>query len=187
MMPDATAPTFRAVLDNEQLEPLLARVSLKDREAFRRLYQLAAPHLLGVAMRILQTRGTAEEALQDAFVQIWQRAGTYRPEKARASTWMTSIVRYRALDTLRRSGRETSIDDVPEMALPSSPSAETTAEPALRRCLGELPKPQQDALALAFVQGYTHQQLSRKLNTPLGTVKSWIRRSLQQLKDCLGQ
>lgn len=175
------------MLDNDQLEPLLARTALKDRDAFRKLYELSAPHLLGVAVRILQTRGTAEEALQDAFVQIWQRAGTYRPEKARASTWMSSIVRYRALDTLRRGGRETSIDDVPEMALPSTPAVEPSAEPALRRCLGELPKAHQDALALAFVQGYTHQQLSKKLATPLGTVKSWIRRSLQQLKDCLGQ
>lgn len=175
------------MLDNDQLEPLLARTALKDREAFRRLYELSAPHLLGVAVRILQTRGTAEEALQDAFVQIWQRAGTYRPEKARASTWMTSIVRYRALDTLRRSGRETSIDDVPETALPSTPAAGTTAEPALRRCLGELPPSYQQCLSLAFVEGYTHQQLSQKLGTPLGTVKSWIRRGLQQLKECLGQ
>lgn len=175
------------MLDNDQLEPLLGRTALKDREAFRRLYQLAAPHLLGVAVRILQTRGTAEEALQDAFVQIWQRAGTYRPEKARASTWMTSIVRYRALDALRRSGRETSIDDVPEQALPAAAAPGITVEPALRRCLGQLPAGHQECLTLAFVEGYTHQQLSRKLGTPLGTVKSWIRRGLQQLKECLGQ
>lgn len=175
------------MLDNDQLEPLLARTALRDREAFRRLYQLSAPHLLGVAVRILQTRGTAEEALQDAFVQIWQRAGTYRPEVARASTWMTSIVRYRALDTLRRTGRETSIEDIPEPSLPVAVSPEITAEPALRRCLGQLPPGHQECLALAFVEGYTHQQLSRKLGTPLGTVKSWIRRGLQQLKECLGQ
>jgi RNA polymerase sigma-70 factor, ECF subfamily len=176
----------RTVSEEEQAETLLGRVALRDRDAFRRLYERTSPHLFGVAIRILGTRALAEEALQDAFVQIWQRAGSFQSERAKASTWMTSIVRYRSLDLRRVSGRELALEDHPEIAeSAASPAAPEAADPALGRCLELLAQQPRDCLSLAFVGGYSHPEISRKLNTPLGTVKSWIRRGLQQLKECL--
>ncbi|HUS23814.1 MAG TPA: sigma-70 family RNA polymerase sigma factor [Candidatus Binatia bacterium] len=165
-------------------EALLARVARRDRAAFEELYRRTAPHLFGVAVRILGQRALAEEALQDAFVQVWQKAGEFRPERAQASTWMSSLVRYRALDALRRTGRETPLDSVPEAALPRI-TLDPQTEPALERCLGQLPAEPRTCIALAFVEGCSHPEVAQRVGKPLGTVKSWIRRGLAQLKDCL--
>lgn len=174
------------MIDNDQIEPLLARVALRDRKAFQALYESTASHLLGAAVRILGSRAQAEEALQDGFVQIWQNASSYNPAKARASTWMTSIVRYRALDMVRRLGRETSLDDVHESALPEAAVwHDADQEPNLEPCMDELGDNQRMCVTLAFVEGYSHQELSTRMDTPLGTIKSWIRRSLTQLQECL--
>lgn len=174
------------MIDNDQIEPLLGRVALRDRKAFQELYTATSAHLLGAAMRILSSRAQAEEALQDGFVQIWQNASSYNPDKARASTWMTSIVRYRALDMVRRLGRETPLDDVQEGAMPESTVwHDADQEPRLEPCMNELGDSQRLCVSLAFVEGYSHQELSTRLDTPLGTIKSWIRRSLAQLKECL--
>lgn len=174
------------MLDNDQLEQLLARTALRDQRAFRQLYELAAPHLLGVSIRILGSRSLAEEALQDAFVQFWNNAGTFSATRAKAGTWMISIVRYRSLDLLRKSGRETPLDEVPESALPTvEPDSAGDSEPGLDRCLNELADQQRSCISLAYVEGRSHQEISQKTGTPLGTVKSWIRRGLQQLKECL--
>jgi RNA polymerase sigma-70 factor, ECF subfamily len=172
------------VLDNPQLRDLLARVALQDRSAFRRLYDLAAPHLLGVALRILINRPLAEDALQDSFVQIWRNAKTYDAARALPGAWLTSIVRYRALDLLRRAPRDVPVDEVPEAALGASPSP-AEGEPRLAPCLDELGLDHRRFVTLAFVEGYSHDELSRRFRTPLGTVKSWIRRGLQQLRECL--
>jgi len=160
---------------------------LRDRAAFQQLYNLTSPHLFGVALRILHTRSLAEEALQDAFVQIWQKAGEYRADKAQVNTWMTSITRYRALDMLRKSARETPLEELPDSVMPEQQGAQMmAAENAdLELCMEELQNEQRECIALAYVDGYSHQELSDRLDTPLGTVKSWIRRGLQQLKECL--
>lgn len=175
------------MIDNDRLEPLLDRVALRDRQAFRQLYDASAAHLLAVALRILKSRAQAEEALQDGFVQIWQNATRFDKGKARASTWMTSIVRYRALDMVRRQGREQSLDDMEDGQLPPAASIEQSiaGEPRLQPCLEELGEQPRNAVILAFVDGYSHQELSEQLGKPLGTVKSWIRRGLTQLKECL--
>ncbi len=174
------------MIDNDHIENLLARVALRDRNAFQALYDSSAAHLLGAAVRILGSRAQAEEALQDGFVQIWQNASSFNPAKARASTWMTSIVRYRALDMVRRTGRETPLDEIQESALPESTVwYDADQEPNLEPCMDELGESQRMCVTLAFVEGYSHQELSTRLDTPLGTIKSWIRRSLNQLKECL--
>lgn len=174
------------MLDNDQLEELLARTVLRDQRAFRQLYDLASPHLLGISIRISGTRSLAEEALQDAFVQFWNHAGTFRATRSKASTWMISIVRYRSLDLLRKTGRETPLDEVPESALPVvEPFSGADSEPGLDRCLNELAEQQRSCISLAYVEGRSHQEISQRIGTPLGTVKSWIRRGLQQLKECL--
>ena len=174
------------MLDNSQLQALLARVVLKDRAAFRQLYDVTSPHLFAAALRITNNSANAEEALQDAYVQVWQNAGTFQPDRAQPGAWLTSIVRYRALDLVRKRGREVPMDEVPENALPAESPA-GPGEPALMRCLSLLTPESRSFITLAFVEGYSHDELSRRHSTPLGTVKSLIRRGLQQLKECLGQ
>ncbi len=151
------------------------------------MYGQTSAHLFGTALRILHTRTLAEEAVQDAYVQIWQRAGHYRSDKAQASTWMNAIVRYRALDLLRRNGRESSSEDLDEADFPFSTgeAARSDLQQDLDICLEELAARQRECIALAYVDGYSHHELSERMDTALGTVKSWIRRGLQQLKACL--
>ncbi|SFF39471.1 RNA polymerase sigma-70 factor, ECF subfamily [Fontimonas thermophila] len=177
---------FSPVLDNERLASLLARVALRDQRAFRELYDQTAAHLLGVALRIVGTRSLAEEALQDAFVQFWNHASSFNPARARASTWMISIVRYRCLDLLRKSENDLPLDEVAESALPVvEPFSGAHREPRLDPCLDELTAQQRACISMAYVEGRSHQEISRHTGTPLGTVKSWIRRGLQQLRECL--
>ncbi len=174
------------MVENERIEALLARVALGDRAAFRELYDATAAHLLGVAVRILRSRAQAEEALQDAFVQIWQNAATYRAERARGNTWMNSIVRYRALDLLRRQSRELPLDEQAVAQWPDEGQRpDGGAEPRLEPCLEELGEQQRTCVTLAFVEGYSHQELSTRMDTPLGTIKSWVRRGLDRLRECL--
>lgn len=167
------------------IDELLAKAGLGDRKAFRLLYERTSAQLFGVVVRILGRTDLAEEALQDAYVQIWNRASEFQRERAQATTWMTAIVRYRALDLLRKHGRErpaSEFDALPEASVGPAPVGERAD---LEACLGQLSDDQQRSIKLAYVQGYSHQELSEKLAMPLGTIKSWIRRGLQSLKECL--
>lgn len=175
---------------NSEYPDLLAAIALGDRSAFARLYELAAPHLFGALLRILKEEGLAEEALQDVFVKIWQRAGDYRPDRASANTWLFAIARHRAFDLLRRR-REAPADPdrVPEPVDPTPGPFDVTATLAagasLRECLEQLQPGPRTCLLLAYCEGYTHDELSRRVGSPIGTVKSWIRRGLDALKRCL--
>ncbi len=127
--------------------------------------------------------------LQEAFVKIWHRAADYRPDKGAPMTWMASIVRNRALDLLRRPNVESPLEDedrwesdVPGPLEQVMRSAEARA---LMRCLEQLESTQRQAVTLAFFHGLAHADLARHLKQPLGTIKSWIRRSLQRLRGCL--
>lgn len=166
---------------------LLSRVALRDRTAFQQLYQQTAPHLNAVVLRICRDRGLSEEAVQEAYIQIWNKAGEFNPERARASTWMTAIARYRALDVVRKRRREVPLDDKAETLVdPREVSGDPRLEGRLQECLNELEGEQRDAVVMAYVEGYTHSELSDRLQSPLGTVKSWVRRGLLQLRECLG-
>jgi RNA polymerase sigma-70 factor, ECF subfamily len=175
---------------DEQLTKLLSRCADRDGEALQRLYALVSPTLFAVLTRMLRRRSLAEEALQDVFVTIWQRAGQFRPERGRPLAWLGSIARYRAIDLLRHErGAAVLVAEVPEEA---SPAGEAADEPAslpapglLERCLGLLTPQQRHCLELAFVGGNSHADIARLIGSPLGTVKSWIRRALQSLKACL--
>jgi RNA polymerase sigma-70 factor (ECF subfamily) len=174
------------------LAELLARTGLGDRAAFSSLYKATSAKLFGLALRILVRRDLAEEALQDAFVKIWHNADSFNPEKAAALTWMTTIVRNRCLDLLRVSPHETvlaeeqSFDDWASEDL--GPLQEITASSeakALLNCMGELAPLQRQAIAMSYFHGLAHEQLAQQLVQPLGTIKTWIRRGLQVLKNCL--
>jgi RNA polymerase sigma-70 factor, ECF subfamily len=181
------------LLDPAVLSGLLARSALKDQQAFAELYRRTSSKLLGVALRILRRQDWAEDVLQESFVNIWHHAQDYTQARSAPMTWMTSIVRNRSLDWLRRPREETpddfelmldyTSDDRPGPLERLTDSADAKR---LARCLEQLEPSQRQTIALAFYHGLTHSELAEHLKAPLGTVKTWVRRGLEQLKSCLG-
>ncbi|MEP7181721.1 MAG: sigma-70 family RNA polymerase sigma factor [Betaproteobacteria bacterium] len=177
------------------LAGLLARTALADQAAFAELYRLTSSHLLAVALRILREPAAAEDILQEAYVSVWHHAGSYSAAKSQPLTWLTSVVRNRCLDRLRRRDVDTVTltrdGDDAEMEFPAD--GPTPVEllvagaeaQSVRRCVDALEGAQKQAIALAFFQGLSHAELATALRQPLGTVKSWIRRGLERLKQCL--
>ncbi|NGY06559.1 sigma-70 family RNA polymerase sigma factor [Solimonas terrae] len=181
--------------DAALLVRLLADTAGGDQRAFRELYQATSSHLFGVLVRILERRDWAEEALQDCYLRVWQKADQYAAEKGAPLTWMQTIARYRALDLLRMKRPEVSIpdeDEAPPMTFADgdalNPEVRATEQEGIGRlsnCLDELaPEPRKSVL-LAYYEGYTHPELAVVMKAPLGTVKSWVRRGLSQLRECL--
>ena len=178
----------------DALHGLLARCALRDQRAFAELYRLSAAKLNAVALRILRSQDWAEEVLQESFVNIWNHAADYSQAKSAPMTWMTSIVRNRALDWLRRPRQEDGGEEyqaLVEAVADESPGPlqqllDSREAHALARCLETLDGQQRRSIMLAFFHGLTHSELARQLNQPLGSVKTWIRRGLEQLKGCLG-
>ena len=175
---------------------LLSRIAMGDQAAFGEFYELTSAHLYGVAIRILRDPPAAEELLQEAYVNVWHHAGSYEVAKSQPMTWLTSIVRNRCLDQLRRREIDTVTltpddDDAAEYDLPSD--AMTPVEMlvagaearSVRDCVETLDAGPKQAIALAFYQGLSHSELAAHLREPLGTVKSWVRRGLERLKNCL--
>jgi len=176
-----------------QLAELLSQCALKNHNSFNKLYHLTASKLYGVALRILRRQDWAEEVLQECYVNIWNHAAEYAAAKSAPLTWMTSIVRNRCLDWLRRprteaTGEEYDIaidawqDDAPG---PMEQLAASNDAAALARCLGELEPKQRQSIMLAFFNGLSHSEVANHLKQPLGTVKTWVRRGLERLKSCL--
>ena len=176
----------------DELLDLLLLSGRGDQRAFADLYQRTASRLFAVALRMLGRRDFAEETLQEAFVNIWHHARDYDASRGRVITWMSSIVRYKAIDRLRKSAlREHPLDEHQwegfdshepgplDLAIQGGDAA------ALGLCIEDLSDMQRRSIMLAFFQGLTHQELTQALGKPLGTVKSWIRRGLQSLKQCL--
>src|SRR4029453_7047510 len=181
---------------NAALAELLARTALADQRAFAEIYRRTSSHLYAVALRILREPAAAEEVLQEAFVSVWHHAGGYTAAKSQPQTWLTSIVRNRCLDRLRRRALDTVTltrdnDEETEIDLPAEgPSAvdlliagAEAQGSSVRACVETLEGGQKQAIALAFFQGLTHAELARQLGEPLGTVKSWVRRGLERLKE----
>jgi RNA polymerase sigma-70 factor (ECF subfamily) len=163
-----------------------------ERYALRALYEREARWLLGVAMRIVRDRQAAEDVLHDAFLQVWQHAATFAPALGSARGWIYTIVRHRALAKAREGGRELSLDpdDLTALSDRQQPLSGAAQErlidvESLERCLGRLEPAQRECVVHAFVDGFSHGQIAQRLQTPLGTVKSWIRRSLALLKECM--
>jgi RNA polymerase sigma-70 factor, ECF subfamily len=176
----------------ERVELLLSRCAQRDERALQELYQLVSGQLLGILMRILRRRAVAEEALQDVMVKIWERADQYVAYRGRAMAWITAIARYRAIDLLRRQQATAPIDDAPAEALvdiTAADFADTTTSARMRKalhdCFSRLTAEQRRCLELAYVDGFSQDQIASEINSPLGTVKSWVRRGLSSLKRCL--
>lgn len=171
------------------LEQLLRRTARRDRAAFAALYAQTAAKLFGIALRIMGQREQAEEVLQESFVAVWQRAGDFDPARGSAMGWLVTIVRHCAIDQLRRGSARPESRSAPEealLALVSPDSTDSRAElGALQRCLDELDEAPRRAVLLAYCYGLTREELAARLAVPVGTVKSWLRRSLERLKRCL--
>ncbi len=188
-----------------ELAGWLARTALGDRAAFAALYRATSAHLFGVVLRINPDRSQAEELLQDIYVNIWRAAGGYDAARAQPMTWLVSIARHRAIDSLRRARADVKTvsrtlpgadgEDEGDLleALPSDAAGplqllEQAAEARdLVRCMRQLSAEQQQCVALAYYQGLSHAEVADHLAQPLGTVKSWVRRALAALKQCLAR
>ncbi len=173
----------------------LAACAQGDRTALRRLYEHEGRYLLGVALRIVRDRATAEDVLHDAFMNIWTRAATFDAIRGAGRGWMVGIVRHRALDFVRASTRTVSADEDTLDALQGddAPSAPDMADAFAVRadlgrlddCLARLDIPKRNCVLYAYLDGCTHSEIAERVGAPLGSVKAWIRRGLASLRECL--
>lgn len=173
------------------LNNALGRCAKGDRRALRAIYDSEAPRMLGVAMRLLRRRALAEEAVHDTFLQVWRKADSFDPDRGDARSWLYAILRNRALNILRGENRTDLVEDFEPMGLVSE---EENAEAvmlrlsdtgSLKRCLERLEPARRQAITLAYIHGLSHGELAGRLGVPLGTIKSWIRRALISLRECM--
>ena len=178
-------------VDWADLAGLLRRVAAGDEAAFADLYRRSSAKLYGVVARILPG-GDAPEALQEAYLRIWERAGEFDPARGSAIAWMATIARNRALDEVRRV-RASPVGELPEDVEfaaeevdPLAARERSEALAAVLKCLGVLEEEKRAAIFLAYYRGYTREALARRFGRPVPTIKTWLHRSLMQLRDCLG-
>jgi RNA polymerase sigma factor (sigma-70 family) len=183
---------------DDLLMDLIDRVAQRDEVALKALYDLTSSKLYGLSMRVVGKAEWAEDALQETFLQIWRSAGDYRASLSPPMAWLGLIVRSRSLDYLRRRSAERThltdeIDDAMSDTLEGdspNPMDTTLASQqawALHQCLGKLDNRQREVVSLAYLRDLSHSELAEQLSLPLGTVKTWIRRGLDQLRTCMAR
>lgn len=182
-----------SLADRASLERLMARIARGEREAFRALYAATAPKLNGVVLRILGNRALAEDCLQEVYLRVWRSADRYDGGKGTVMTWLIAVARNAALDRRRRERPATPLDELPELEALQDGAPDPLANALrgqegerLRACLQTLEEEPRRCVLLAYWYGFTHEELAARVQRPLGTVKSWVRRSLLRLKECLG-
>jgi RNA polymerase sigma factor (sigma-70 family) len=206
--PGHTGPLLRAGINDNatmnfesndaEMIQLLDRIALQDQSALKALYNLCSSKLFGLAVRVVSNREWAEDVLQESFLSIWRGAGDYRASLSPPMAWMGLIVRSRGLDFLRRRASQRShltqeIDEVMADTLAlDAPTPMDTAQAseqawALHQCLVKLENRQREVVSLAYVRDLSHSELAQQLKLPLGTVKTWIRRGLEQLRVCMSR
>jgi RNA polymerase sigma-70 factor (ECF subfamily) len=188
----ATAPSAaRQVV----LARLMTESAAGDWKAFTRLYAMTSPQLYGVMLRMTNYAQSCEDLLQEVYITVWKQAGRYDGSKAQVMTWLTAIARHRTLDWLRAQGAgmnqrlvaqdPEALDLAAGTASPEQSAQAAASETDLEHCLETLNEDQRSAIVLAFLEGHSHAELAERLSSPLGTVKSWVRRGLDGLKTCL--
>lgn len=187
---------------SRDLSRLLGRAGLGDRAAFALLYERTSAHLFGVVLRINRDRAQAEDVLQEVYVNVWRAAQSFDAAQSQPLTWLTSIARNRAIDSLRRKQAEPQTqpaplasdsdeerdvyDDLADNAPgPLALLSQASDARALSQCMQGLSPQQRQSVALAFYDGLSHAEVAEQMKEPLGTVKSWVRRALIALKSCL--
>jgi RNA polymerase sigma-70 factor (ECF subfamily) len=181
------------MLTQAELVWLLAAVAKGDQAAFERLYVATRAKLYGVLLRILGTPELADHVMQETYVKVWHMAGSFDPTIASPVTWMVAIARNRAIDIVRQRG-DASVEEIPEaMSVAADtppPLARREMTEELRRllsCLGKLDPEKQRIVLLAYYSGWSREQLARKLDIPVNTIKTWLRRSLLEIRECMGR
>jgi RNA polymerase sigma factor (sigma-70 family) len=172
-------------------EAVIALIARSDGSALAELYDRYGRLAYGLALRVMRDQALAEDAVQDAFLDVWRSAGRFRPERSKASTWILTLVHRRAVDLVRREERRRfePLEAAPE------PSGEATDEIAwlglerarVREALRQLPDQQREALGLAYFDGYTQTELAERLGEPLGTIKSRMFNGLTRLREILSE
>lgn len=178
-------------MQGDEIAVLIGRVALGDRSAFSALYQATSPKLFAICIRILKDRADAEEALQEIYVRIWQRAHSFASRAGHALAWLATIARNHCIDLIRaRKPVSDDIDTVLDLEDQSTPDPEMQI--AMRdegrridRCMEELRPDQAAAVRRAYVEGMSYAELAEEMNAPLNTVRTWLRRSLLKLRECM--
>lgn len=180
--------------DQKVLVDLITAVQNEDRRAFALLYEEVSPRLFGIQLRILKDRAIAEDALQETFVKIWKSAKLYDHNKAQPNVWLNALARNQALDILRRAQTRVDVNlfvaDAQSERVPDSFAGlddSIANSELLNICLSRLKKDTQRCLVGMYCEGYTQDDLSKITGSPVGTIKSWIRRGLTSLKDCVNE
>jgi RNA polymerase sigma factor (sigma-70 family) len=167
-----------------------------DRQALASIYRHEGRYLLGVALRIVRERALAEDVLHDAFLSIWQRAGSFDAQRGTGRGWIYSVVRHAALNTVRGNARAVAIDEEAAQAIDDEAALASYRDRIdphelradlgkLDSCLGRLEPARRDCIVLAYVEGCSHGEIAERIQTPLGTVKAWIQRGMRALKECM--
>ena len=176
-----------------EIEALIARVALGERAAFDALYSRTSAKLFGICIRVCGERARAEEALQDAFGKIWRGAGRYSANGLSPMTWLIAVARNAAIDRARSAkseggGGEEALARLPDAAMGPEASAVARSEAeAILRCLGELDGGHADAVRGAYLDGASYAELAGRHGVPINTMRSWLRRSLAKLRECMSR
>jgi len=178
----------------DKIEEMLARAALRDRAAFNALYARTCAKLFGVVLRVLDNRAEAEDALQDVYVKIWNNADRYQQNGFSPMTWLITIARNTAIDRKRRLAGRAQTDEggVLDSLADAAPGPEAQVMAAsdraqLETCLGELERLRAEAVTRAYLQGDSYAELAAHFDVPLNTMRTWLRRSLLKLRECLSR
>lgn len=180
---------------DQELTNLIGRCALRDQAALKQLFERIGPYLNAIAFRILRSDEAAADVLQEAFIQIWSNAGSYRPHLSKPLTWLASIARYRALDRLdseqrlrqkfRSFGDDDDIESIPGPANPEADVHKLQLNFHLHRCLSTLGDNIRRSIELAYLYGHTREEIAQQFSTNVNTVKSWLHRGAERLRQCL--
>ena len=180
---------------NADLEQLLARIALGDQRAFEALYRATSSHLLSIAFGVMQQRERAEDVLQEAYLNVWHAAGSFKVQLATPMTWLINIVRNKAIDrqrvgTAMRKAQRPLDEEALQQPDAQERQPQQLVDNALVRahidvCMQGLAAGQRQALALAYFRGLVHAEIADTMGAPLGTVKAWVRRGSDRLRECL--
>lgn len=175
-----------------EIEAMIGRVALGDRAAFGALYDATSAKLFGICLRVLNDRAEAEDALQEIFVKLWHNAGRYQVNGLSPMTWLITIARNTAIDKRRARKTDSDIADFNDRLASASPSPEQAAVAAseagrIRACLDELEPDRRAAVTGAYLGGDSYKDLAQRFDVPLNTMRTWLRRSLAALRECMSR
>lgn len=175
-----------------QIEALIAQIALGNQDAFAALYDATSAKLMAVCLRVLQERAAAEDAMQEAFIKVWNNAARYQVTGHSPMSWLITIARNTAIDKLRARKTDRDVDDYSDRIAAQGPTPEQSAIAASQAaqivdCLDGLEQDRRDAITGAYLDGHSYQTLAERFDVPLNTMRTWLRRGLASLRECMAQ